>query len=200
MSFSWLLELYKIIVSEFCCYIFSLVSILPGRLGIFLRRLYYYYSCNSRDLTISIAPHCQINGDIKLGSHFSLGAFSSLLARDGGKLDIDSNVSINTNVMINSDIGGTIQIGKDTLIGPNVVIRSSEHIYADASNPIRYQGHKHGKIIIEQDVWICANCVITSNVIIGRGSIIAAGSVVTHNVEPYSVMGGVPAKVISTRV
>ncbi len=56
-----------------------------------------------------------------------------------------------------------------------------------------------GKIIIEDDVWIGYGSIILSGVTIGQGSIIAAGSVVTNNVEPYSIYGGVPAKLIKKR-
>jgi len=48
-------------------------------------------------------------------------------------------------------------------------------------------------------VWIASNCVITANTKIGKGSVVAAGSVVTKDVEPYSVVGGVPAKLIKKR-
>ena len=56
-----------------------------------------------------------------------------------------------------------------------------------------------GPIIIEDNVWIGANAVILTGVKIGTGSIIAAGAVVDKNVEPYSIMAGVPAKKIGSR-
>lgn len=59
--------------------------------------------------------------------------------------------------------------------------------------------HIKGDIFIEDDVWIGTNAIILGGVHIGRGSIIAAGSVVTKDVEPYSIIGGVPAKRISMR-
>ena len=198
MSFPHLYRLYTIFSSELCSIFSFVTSLIPGRIGIYLRRIYYYRFSICKDYTASISPLCQIDGDITLGSFFSLGRSSCLFAR-GGILDIGNNVSVNSNVMINSDMGGIISIGDYTLIGPNVVIRSSEHIYSDSTAQIMYQGHKFGKILIEQDVWICANCVITSNVIIGKGAVIAAGSVVTKDVEPYSVVGGVPAIIISKR-
>ena len=55
---------------------------------------------------------------------------------------------------------------------------------------------KHGKIIIENKVWVGFNCIIQKNITIGEGAIIAAGSVVTKNVPPWSIVGGNPAKVI----
>ena len=56
-----------------------------------------------------------------------------------------------------------------------------------------------GKIVVEDDVWIGTNAMILSGVRIGRGSVVAAGSVVVDNVPPYSIVGGVPAKVIKYR-
>lgn len=54
-------------------------------------------------------------------------------------------------------------------------------------------------VIIEGDNWIGANAIILKGVTVGRGAVVAAGSVVIHDVPPYSIVGGVPAKVISER-
>lgn len=56
-----------------------------------------------------------------------------------------------------------------------------------------------GKIIIGDDCWIAANAVITSGVVIGSHSIVGAGAVVTSDIEPYSIIGGVPARLIKKR-
>lgn len=63
---------------------------------------------------------------------------------------------------------------------------------------IKEAGSK-GNIIVEDDVWICENAIICSGIHIGKGAIIAAGAVVTKNVEPYSIVGGNPAKLIKYR-
>ncbi len=54
-------------------------------------------------------------------------------------------------------------------------------------------------VVIEEDVWVGANVIILKGVTIGRGSVIAAGSIVTKNVEPYSIYAGVPARKIKER-
>lgn len=77
--------------------------------------------------------------------------------------------------------------------------RASNHTFDNLDLPIIEQGHTYGEIIIEDDVWIASNCVVTANTRIGKSSIIAAGSVVTKDVEPYSIVGGVPAKLIRKR-
>jgi galactoside O-acetyltransferase len=117
----------------------------------------------------------------------------------GGKILIGENVTINQNVFIVGGPDRGVTIGNNVLIGPNVVIRSSDHKFADPSVPIRNQGQSHGVIIIDDDVWLGANVVVTKNVRIGRGSVIGAGSVVTKDIPEYSVAVGVPAKVVGTR-
>ena len=101
--------------------------------------------------------------------------------------------------MINANNKGYIEIEDNVIIGPNTVIRASNHNYADINKPIRYQNHAGGKIIIKEDVWIGSNCTILPNIVIGKGSIIGAGSVVTKNIPEYSVVAGVPAKIIKSR-
>jgi galactoside O-acetyltransferase len=85
------------------------------------------------------------------------------------------------------------------LIAQNVVLRASDHEYSDIDIPINQQGHTGGQIIIGNDCWIGANAVIARNVKIGDHSIVAAGAVVTKDVEPFAIVGGVPAKLIRKR-
>ncbi len=54
-------------------------------------------------------------------------------------------------------------------------------------------------IIIEEDVWLGANCVVLAGVCVGKGAVIAAGAIVTKNVAPYTIVGGVPAREIGIR-
>ncbi len=61
------------------------------------------------------------------------------------------------------------------------------------------QGHVPGTVVIEEDVWIGANCVITPDVRIGRGAVVGAGAVVTRDVAPFAIVGGVPAREIGRR-
>lgn len=96
--------------------------------------------------------------------------------------------------------GGGVEIGDRTLIGYRTQILSSNHIIPINRERIFDSGHEPKKIIIGKDVWIGANCIITAGVHIGEGAVVAAGSVVTKNVKPYTIVGGVPAKVIKERV
>ena len=114
-----------------------------------------------------------------------------------GCLTIGDNVSINTNVQLGA-AQGEIHIGNNVLIGPNVVLRAADHGQSLESSP-RRQPHERGKIIVEDDVWIAANVVVTKDVTLGKGCIVAAGSVVTKDVLPLQIVAGVPATLIGAR-
>lgn len=113
------------------------------------------------------------------------------------------NVSIGHDVVINNDvkIGGQngATIGNYVLIGYNVNLVSENHAFDDTSRPIKNTGYYGGPIKIEDDVWIGANAVILPSVKIGRGSIIGANAVVTKDVQPYTIVGGIPARYIKKR-
>jgi acetyltransferase-like isoleucine patch superfamily enzyme len=92
-----------------------------------------------------------------------------------------------------------MNIGKNTIIGAHSYLLTCNHRFASREIPIRDQGYETAPLIIGEDVWIGANCVILPGVGIGKGAVIAAGSVVNKNVEPYEIWGGVPAKKIKDR-
>ena len=137
--------------------------------------------------------------NIFLNLNVSVGR-NSLFSAEKGIIRIGENTSFNSNVHINSSVCGEILIGNDCLIGSNVVIRTAGHNFERLDIPIRNQGHICKNIIIENDVWLGANVVVLGGVTIGKGSVIGAGSVVTNNIEEYSVAVGVPAKVIKSRL
>lgn len=112
-------------------------------------------------------------------------------------ITVGDNVSFNEYDWI--DGNGEIIIGNFVSIGPRVTIVSFEHGVSDLDIPIKRQPKELGKITIEDNVWIGAGATITSNVTIGTGSVIGAGAVVLEDVNPYSVVGGVPAKVLKQR-
>lgn len=136
--------------------------------------------------------------NIKIGNNVAIMRFSMLASKDG-QINIGDNVCVNTNTHIDASDGGRITIGNNVLIAQNVVIRASNHDFKNTLIPMNLQGHVGGEIIIEDDVWIGANVVITSNVKIMSHSIIAAGAVVTKDVPSYSIYGGVPARLLKYR-
>lgn len=114
---------------------------------------------------------------------------------NGENVKIGYNCQINENVFIQG-----AYIGNNVLIAPNVSILSVSHNYASTEIPIINQGETDSNPpTIEDDVWLGRNVIIMPGITIGTGSIIGAGAVVTKNVAPYSVMGGIPAKLIKYR-
>lgn len=111
-----------------------------------------------------------------------------------------------------------IKIGRDSLIGEYCVIRGQggvkigdrvytspftqiiavNHVFDDPARPFTEQGITAEGIAIEDDVWLGAGAVITDGVRVGKGAVVAAGAVVTKDVPPHTMVGGVPAKVIKT--
>jgi acetyltransferase-like isoleucine patch superfamily enzyme len=130
------------------------------------------------------------------GRHVQIGRNVTIL--DPSHLKIGNNSGFNSGCYISAR--GGIEIGDNVLIGPNVLIVTREHNYRDRNKLIKKQGWKLAPIKIENDVWISGNCTITSGVTLGEGSVVAAGAVVTKSVAPYTMVGGVPAKVILRRV
>jgi len=152
---------------------------------------------------LGVAQGAKVRGaaNVSIGSDVQLGPMCQVLA-DGGegeRIVLGDRVSVNSNVMINADMGGVIEIGSDVLVGPNVVFRASGHAFSDRDRTIRDQGHRAGRIIVGDDVWIGANVVLLSDVTIAHGAVIAAGAVVTKDVGEYAIVAGVPAKRIGTR-
>lgn len=93
---------------------------------------------------------------------------------------------------------GGITIGDRVYTAPLVQILAVNHVYDDPARPMVEQGITAAGITIEDDVWIGAGAIITDGVSVGRGAVIAAGAVVTADVPPHTVVGGVPARVLKT--
>lgn len=87
-----------------------------------------------------------------------------------------------------------LEIGNRVSIGPRVTILLMEH--ANTSRVRSIMGVRMGRVKIKDDVWIGAGAIILSGVTIGECSVIGAGAVVTRDVEPYTIVAGVPAKKI----
>lgn len=111
-------------------------------------------------------------------------------------MDFGKNIHFGEGVFVNAGVHmqdqGGIVIGDRVLIGHQSVFATLDH----DPNPSRRGTLYPGRIVIEDDVWIGANVTVTKNVTIGKGAIVAAGAVVTHDVPPYTVVGGIPARVI----
>jgi len=155
----------------------SILRSIPGKLGIYIRSKYY--------------------GSIFI--HYGEDAFirENVVISHRQEISIGFRSGINTNCWISAH--GGLDIGKNVLIGPFTIIHTGNHNFSDSGKPINQQGQTFKKITIEDDVWIGANVIILSGVTIKEGSVIGAGSVVTKDVPPYSVMAGNPARLIKSR-
>lgn len=112
---------------------------------------------------------------LKIGNNSAVGAYSFLGAQGG------------------------ITIGNDVIIGPRVNFHSENHNYDDPNIAIRLQGETRQGIVVEDNCWVGAGSIFLDGVHVGTGSVVAAGSVVTKNVPPYSIVAGSPARVIKKR-
>ena len=101
---------------------------------------------------------------------------------------------------INASIGEQTHIGSDVMMGPDCVIYTRNHRFDRLDIPMREQGYGPVEpVVIGDDCWIGGRVTILPGVHVGNGAVIAAGAVVTKDVPPYAVVGGVPAKIIYNR-
>jgi acetyltransferase-like isoleucine patch superfamily enzyme len=114
---------------------------------------------------------------------------------NGSRVQIGKCCKINEHVFLQ---GATI--GDYVMIAPHVTIFRKSHGNVSTEIPMILQGEVEGAVpVIDDDVRICRNAIIMPGVHIGKGSIVAEGAVVTKDVEPYTVVGGVPARLIRLR-
>ena len=165
------------------------------------RYLFYRRLLLEWDGPFSISSRVEITGfrhiTIQGGAAFARGV--RIYAHESNGITFGRACGVGADAIVSAADGGSISIGENTMIGPRVVIVAANHAFADLELPIRYQGHIGKCIVIKHDVWIGANCVVLGGVNIGEGSVIGAGAVVTRDVPPREVWGGVPARFIKAR-
>jgi acetyltransferase-like isoleucine patch superfamily enzyme len=146
-----------------------------------------------------LGDHCYLyarNGKLIVGKNTKIAHFVKLTSNNGN-LEIGENCTINEFSIIDG-YGKGVKIGNGVRIAPYCMIISSNH-GMEADKPIFKQELTSKGIQIEEDVWIGTGSKILDGVIIEKGAIVAAGSVVTKNVPAYTIVGGVPAKFIKER-
>lgn len=124
--------------------------------------------------------------NIRCGKNISLYQPVYFDNGNDGHIEIGDNLSLSHNVTLDASDLGEIHIGDNVFIGPNTVVRASNH---DTAN---HAQHIPGRIFIDSNVWIGANCVILPDVRIGKGAVIGAGSIVTKDIPAYTVAVGNP--------
>ena len=131
--------------------------------------------------------YCGKNVNIERGANFG----------SGFRLRIGDNSGIG----VNCTVPGNIVIGKNVMMGPECYILSTNHSFDRIDVPMIEQGNTFQlDTIIEDDVWIGRQVIFTPGRIVKKGSIIAAGCVLSKNFSEYSIIGGNPSRIIKTRI
>ncbi len=108
------------------------------------------------------------------------------------RIHLGSNVSIGPRVLLDGRMG--LEVGDSAVIAYDAIIWTLNHDY----NDVHFAG-KGAPVKIGPYAWICSRSVILPGITIGEGAVVATGAVVTKDVPPYTIVGGVPAKVIGKR-
>lgn len=152
---------------------------------------------------IHFGSHVKVEGDStiyatnnwSINDHTVIASGCAIHAREpgqDGEFIVGKGTHIGNNTII--DLSDTVKIGDNVAIGPNCTIYTHDHDYKQ-NKKIPWKGEAIRKpVVIEDGAWVGAGVIILSGITIGRGAVIAAGSVVTKDVDPSSLVGGVPAK------
>ena len=157
------------------------------------------------DPTAKISPLADIERSVRgtkiqIGARTLIDSFVKIKPVGGmGECIIGDDCAVNSGTVIYT--GNGITMGNYVLLAPGVMVMPTNHAFASRHIPIRHQGFQASKggITIEDDVWIGANSVILDGTHIGKGAIIAAGSVVRGTVPPNEIWGGIMARKIKDR-
>lgn len=127
----------------------------------------------------------------ELGTNSTIEDFSAINNGVGSVI-----IGDRTKIGLSNTIIGPVTIGNDIRLAQNITLSGLNHNYEDINIPIHEQGVSTAQINIEDNTWIGANVVVVAGVTIGKHSIVAAGSIVTKDIPPYSVAVGNPARII----
>ncbi len=140
-------------------------------------------------------PYISIEGPGRIEKQVNIWIASEVDAKP--KLKIGKNFFIGRNTHLG--VYDSLSMGDFVMIGAYSYITTANHSFERSDIPMYQQGFSSAPVSIGSDVWIGARCVILPGVTIGSGAVIAAGSVVTKDVGPFEVWGGVPAKKLKDR-
>lgn len=164
----------------------------------FIRFFIFYFFYKNKFKTLNFPNFIYSNVTIDNKKFISIGK-NNTFAYNCYLSPLELVIGNNCWIGVNNVLIGKILMGSNVMIGPNVLIAGANHSYEDLNIPMNKSKLNIKGIIIEDDVWIGGNSTILDGVIIRKGSIIGAGSVVTKNVNEYSIVVGNPAKVIGNR-
>ena len=160
---------------------------------LWLRCLQFFYMKKGKNSVI----YRSVRKDIVPFNGFSLGKSSviedySIINNAVGEIIIGNH----TRVGMGNTIIGPVMIGNNVILAQNVVTSALNHNFEDVLTTINQQGVKTDQIIIENNVWIGANSSVLAGVHIGEHVVVGAGSVVTKDIPPFSVVVGNPARIL----
>jgi acetyltransferase-like isoleucine patch superfamily enzyme len=156
---------------------------------------------------VTLGRGCIVDGlsqrGVSLGDKVNVGPYTSIqasgvLTRLGTGCEIGANSGIGGYSFIGC--GGGVKIGANVIMGQYVSFHSENHVFERMDVPIRTQGVTRQGIVIEDDCWVGAKATFLDGCHVGKGCVVAAGSVVRGVIPAYSVIGGVPARVLRSRV
>ena len=166
----------EVLREELWFWIEGLLGWLPGRVGRLVRSACYQpFVASTGALDVESHTHIRMPWRLTCGRQVSIGRGCQLTCTEG------------------------ITLGDDVLLGPGVLLVSNNHEWTDPDRHIRDQGLRGAPIVVGDDVWIGANVVVLPGVTIGEGAVVAAGSIVRDDVDPYTVVAGAPARAVSRR-
>jgi len=155
--------------------------------------------------TANISPLADLEDSTRgtrlvIGAHSQIDSFVKIKPAGGrGDVCIGERCYLNSGCVLYSGHG--ISIGNDVLIAANCTLAPVNHGFRDRHRLIREQGFtaSKGGIVIEDDVWIGANCVLLDGAVLRRGCVVGAGSLVRGELPAYSICRGIPAAPVDER-
>jgi acetyltransferase-like isoleucine patch superfamily enzyme len=141
--------------------------------------------------------HVQLSSKIRFGKGTTIRQYA-IMNTSGGRISLGKGCELGPFSMIVTKTKD-VKIGDHVRMGPHVCMTASNRNYMRRDTLIVDQGLREEGITIGSDVWIGTGTVITDGVNIGEGAVIASGAVVAKDVEPYTIVAGVPAKMIGER-
>lgn len=165
----------------------AVLSLLDPRAYAHLFRMMHYYNYG----------HVQPRRELSIGTSSRMAPNVSF--RNGSRIAIGEDCHIGERCSLwAGDDQGRISLGNCVSLAPDVFITASDYQFQKGV-PFRKQPKRDRDVTIGNDVWLGAKVVVTAGVTIGDGCIIGAGAVVTKDLPPNSIAGGIPAKVLKTR-
>jgi maltose O-acetyltransferase len=167
--------------------------------------IFFYY------MLLKHLPHSTFPGIGKLSEKLRYWCCRIIFQQCGRNVNIGKNarfgngkkieIGENSGIGMNAIVPGNIKIGKDVMMGVNVTIFGANHAFDRTDIPMISQGYKtYPPVVIEDDVWIGNNVIVLPGRIIKTGTIVAAGTVLTKDYPPYSIVGGNPSRLIKSRI